>query len=59
MKTKITPRFLMIAGLIELMVGLVLCLIVGTQVSWPSAMMLAAGFFVSANLLFFFAMKRA
>ncbi len=59
MKTKITPRFLMIAGLIELVVGLVLCLIVGTQVSWPSAMMLAAGFFVSANLLFFFAMKRA
>ena len=49
----------MIAGLIELVVGLVLCLIVGTQVSWPSAMMLAAGFFVSANLLFFFAMKRA
>ncbi|MBT9547252.1 MAG: hypothetical protein IV090_17805 [Candidatus Sericytochromatia bacterium] len=59
MKTKISPRFLMVAGLIELMVGLVLCLIVGTQVSWVSAVMLAAGFFVSANILFFFAMKRA
>lgn len=59
MPKKITPRFLMIAGLVELLVGLILCLIVGTQVSWPSAMMLACGFFLSANLLFFFAMKRA
>lgn len=59
MKKKITPKFLMIAGLIELFLGLALSLVVGTQISWSAGLMLAAAFFVSANLLFIFAMKRA
>jgi hypothetical protein len=59
LKIKNKSRFLLIAGISELILGLILSLIVGIQVSWPSALVLAFGFFFSANMIFFFALKKA
>lgn len=47
-----------IAGVIELLVGLGMSVYVGTSFSWLYGGLLALGFFLSANVLFMIAIKK-
>ena len=48
----------MLAAAGELLIGLVLSLWIGTQVSWTWALALGLAFFVSANVLFWLGFKK-
>jgi len=52
-------NYFMLAGVAELIIGLILSLVIGIQVSWTWALIMAATFFISANILFFLALKKA
>lgn len=45
-------------GLLDLGVGLGVSIYVGLSHSWQIALVLAIGFFVSANLMFYFAFQK-
>ena len=46
------------AGVLELIVGLGMAAFVGMTNSWTLGLLIACGFFVSANVMFVFAFKK-
>lgn len=51
-------KLFIIAGFLDLCVGLAFSLMVGIRESWPQAFMLATGFFFVANVLFYLGIQR-
>ncbi|MBF2052431.1 MAG: hypothetical protein IGS03_03075 [Candidatus Sericytochromatia bacterium] len=49
--------FLMV-GVLDLLIGLSVSVYIGLSQSWLLAMILALGFFMSANLMFYFALQK-
>lgn len=58
MKQPPSARFYFFWGLSELLIGLGVSVYIGLKISWTFALFIALSFFVSANALFFLALKR-